>query len=216
MRFNERATHESGGPSANRKQSLRWAPLASLALAPLVVLTAPGTASAAQTRCLFENEWNLPGDTTRAVARQQAHNTWEDWVWRGPTYRCPWNVPKCTYAWQQSKTTSWQWSVGLTIGGQSNPATKLAQLTAGYQRSGSTTTAYTFSVDLNPGQYAQPIQVVQRRWRQGDFVGAWRLGGTCRKDGRNLNEYTWDGNHRWGTWQHNIRVNDYGTYHVWK
>ncbi|MFJ9704611.1 hypothetical protein [Streptomyces sp. NPDC101234] len=125
----------------------RWIGLLTMAPAPMVVIAAPGTASAASTVRLgnsdgsqsdIEGNWPTP-DKTRSVTVQQASNTWQAWVWRGPTFQCPWNVPSCSYARQQSKTTGWKW----------------------------------------------------------------------------LWQYTWSPNERWGNWTTNLKVSDYGTYHVW-
>jgi hypothetical protein len=74
----------SGGSVAARKKSLtgsRWMGL--LALAPLVVIAAPGTASAASTVCLQNSDssqtniagnWSTP-DKARSVTVQKAPNT---------------------------------------------------------------------------------------------------------------------------------------------
>ncbi|WBO64978.1 hypothetical protein [Streptomyces camelliae] len=82
--------------------------------------------------------WSTP-DKTQSIGVQQARNTWQDWVWRGP-----WNVPSCSYAWQQSKTTGRQWQAGLNLklpSGLSKAWSELAALTPLYNRSGSTTTS---------------------------------------------------------------------------
>jgi hypothetical protein len=204
-------------PAVNKKKSRRrWlAPALSLGLAPLVLLASPGSASA-DTWCWKPDGYNIrKGDTTWAKAQTQAGNTFQDWVWRGPTFRCPTNVPSCSYAWGQQKTTGWKWSVGLSV---SNPVPYLNQvlgsITPSYERNGSTSTTFTFTTNLSPGQYAQPIQVVERRWTQGTFVGAFRTDhSSC---GRGEERYWWDGNYQFGKWQANLRVNDYGTYNVWR
>ncbi|MEU9456468.1 hypothetical protein [Streptomyces sp. NPDC048277] len=209
----------------------RWIGLLTMALAPMVVIAAPGTASAASTVCLQNSDgsqddiagnWSTP-DKTRSVGVQQASNTWQDWVWRGPTFQCPWNVPSCSYAWQQSKTTGWKWSVGLKLklpGALNKALSELAELTPSYERNGSTTTSYTFTTNLKPGQFAQPIQVVQRRWTQGVYQGIYHsTGRSCLPSPSNPNhsawQYTWSPNERWGNWTTNLKVSDYGTYNVW-
>ncbi|MBT2423567.1 hypothetical protein J7F01_11990 [Streptomyces sp. ISL-22] len=227
----------SEGPVALRKKRKksptrsRWVGLLTLALAPLVVLASPGSASAAGTVCLqnadgsqsdIAGNWSTP-DKTRSVSVQQASKTWQDWVWRGPKFQCPWNVPSCSYAWQQSKTTGWQWSVGLNVkvpSGLSKALSELAGITPSYGRNGSTTTSFTYTANLKPGQFAQPIQVVERRWTKGVYVGIYHsTGKSClpsptRPNG-NAYRYTWSPNERWGSWTTNLRVSDYGTYHVW-
>ena len=215
---------------ARKKTSKKWMGLATLALAPMVLLASPGVASAASQECLQNSEnssHDMAGNwstdhKTQSVTVQHASNTWQDWIWRGPTFQCPWNVPSCSYAWQQSKTTGWQASVGLSI---KIPIPKvgsfLDEITPSYTRSGSTTTSYTFTTNLSPGQFAQPIQVVQRRWTQGVYQGIYHsTGAKCLPSPTNPNgkafEYTWSPNERWGSWATNLKVSDYGTYNVWK
>ncbi|MCI3274889.1 hypothetical protein [Streptomyces cylindrosporus] len=214
------------------KSRNRWIGLLTTALAPLVVIAAPGSASAASgLECLGNSDgsqsdiagnWSTKHQT-QSVSVQQARNTWQDWVWRGPTFQCPWNVPSCSYAWQQSKTTGWKWSAGLKVklpGALNKALSELAELTPSYERNGSTTTSYTFTTNLRPGQFAQPIQVVERRWTQGVYQGIYHsTGKSCLPSPTSPNsrawQYTWSPNERWGSWTTNLRVSDYGTYHVW-
>lgn len=56
--------------------------------------------------------------------------------------------------------------------------------------------------------------MVERRWTQGTFVGAFRTDHSSCGGGKV--RYWWDGNYQWGHWQSNLRVNDYGTYNVWR
>lgn len=207
---NFRVPRKGKSPASGRRRW--WAPLAALALVPLALFAMQGSASA-QTWCFDQGGGHpdLKGDTTWAEGTTQAPNTWQDWVWRGDTFHCPWNAPSCQYAWQYSKTTGWSWSSGLSV---SIPY--LGSLTPNYGRNGSTTTSFTYTVNLRPGQFAQPIQVVERRWRQGDFVGAFRSNGDhCDPRHPNAVTYWWDGNYRWGHWENNEHVSDYGTYHIW-
>ena len=204
-------------PAVNKKSKhRRWlASALSLGLAPLILLASPGSASA-DTWCWKPDGYDIrKGDTTWAKPQSQAGNTWQDWVWRGPTFRCPPNAPSCSYSWQESKTSGWQWSVGVSV---SNPVPwlnqVLASITPSYGRNGSTTTSFTFGTNLSPGQYAQPIQVVERRWTQGTFVGAFRTDHSGCEHGSE--RYWWDGNYQWGHWEANLRVNDYGTYNIWR
>lgn len=215
MRPHTTATPET--ESTVKKKSLRrWlAPALSLGLAPLLLLASPGSASA-DTWCWKPDGYDIrKGDTTWSKTRSQAGNTNQDWVWRGPTFRCPTNVPSCSYAWGQQQTTGWQWSVGLSVK-VPVPYLKdvLGSITPSYGRNGSTSTIFTFSTNLSPGQFAQPIQVVERRWTQGTFVGAFRTDHSSCGGGQE--RYWWDGNYEFGNWQSNLRVNDYGTYNVWR
>ncbi|QNP68652.1 PD40 domain-containing protein [Streptomyces roseirectus] len=93
-------------------------------------------------------------------------------------------------------------------------------LTPSYNRSGSTTTTYTWQITMKPGQFAAPIQVVERRWTQGAYQGVYHsTGKPCLPSPGDINAkphfYTWSPNERWGRWTSNIAVQDYGTYHVW-
>lgn len=224
MRFPSNAVLErksADSAAAKKRSHRRWlAPLLSLGLAPLLLLASPGTASA-QTWCFSPDDHKphiLKGDTTWARPQQQANNTWQDWVWRGPAFQCPWNVPGCTYAWGQSKTTGWSWSVSLSV---TNPVPYLnkvlGSITPEYGRNGSTSTSFTFTTQLKPGQTAQPIHIVDRRWVSGDFVGAFRTDGSLC-DGRHptIYRYWWDGDYAFGHWETNIKVGvDRGSYNVW-
>lgn len=224
------------GSTAGRKQGYRrgkWAALATLGLAPLVILSSPGVASAASWECLENSDGSQTdivgnGSTdhqTKSVGVQQANKTWQDWVWRGDqhglTFQCPWNVPSCSYSWQQSHTEGWKWSVGLSLKVPIPYVSDiLGGLTPGYERNGSTTTAFTFTTNLSPGQFAAPIQVVERRWTQGVFQGVYHsTGNRCLSSPSNPNhsawKYTWS-DEKWGSWTTNVHVSDYGTYHVWK
>ncbi|WP_405870358.1 MULTISPECIES: hypothetical protein [unclassified Streptomyces] len=203
--------------------------LLTLGLAPLVVMASPGVASAASTECLQNadsSQTDIAGNSsmdhqTQSVTTQWASNTWQDWIWRGPTFRCPTNVPSCSYAWQQAKTTGWKASIGLSIKVPIPYVGKLFdELTPSYDRTGSTTTSYTFTTNLKPGQYAQPIQVVERRWTKGVYQGIYHsTGKSClpsptRPNGKAW-QYTWSPNERFGTWTTNLSVRDYGTYNVY-
>lgn len=234
MKTTDGAPRHEGSVTERKKRVLRskWVGLAGMALAPMVVLASPGAASAAGAVCLQNSDgsqddiagnWSTP-DKTQSIGVQQASNTWQDWVWRGPTFQCPWNVPSCSYAWQQSRTSGWQWSVGLNVkvpGALNKSLSELAALTPSYGRSGSTTTSYTFTTNLSPGQFAQPIQVVERRWTQGVYKGVYHsTGKSCLVSPSNPNGrawfYNWSPNETWGNWTTNLKVSDYGTYNVWK
>ena len=198
-----------------KRAGRRWlAPLASAALVPFVLLASSGAAMADSGEC-------VPHYTTTAAAfddsgtysesLQQANNTWEDFIWRGPTYQCPWGASSCSYAWGQSKTTLYGVSVGLSI-----PDYNGAGLTPSFYEERSNTTSYTFTVYMHAGQFAQPIQVVDRRWTSGDEVGAWvNSGVTCSAWLDNGYIYNWDGGYHWNNWSTNLAQDDYGTYNLW-
>ncbi|WP_405767617.1 hypothetical protein [Streptomyces sp. NBC_01538] len=201
-------------PTVNKKKNRRWlASAMGVVLTPLVLLASAGSASA-DTWCFKDDGASYrTGNTTWAKGQSQAPNTWEDWVWRGPTFRCPTNAPSCAYAWGQQKTTGWSAQIGLKIDVKIPYVGKLAEVTPQYQRSGSTTTSYTYTVNLRPGQFAQPIQVVLRRWTQGTYVGAFRTDGSSCGNGEK--RFWWDGNYEFGKWQADLKVNDWGSYNVY-
>lgn len=166
---------------------------------------------------------------TRWVGRTQARNTWDDWVWRGEPKVCPRRGLECTYEWQESKTTSAAWSVGgsIELGNASSPSKKwyngVVSANGNYGRSTSFTSNFTFSVKIGPGSEVYPVQVVVRRWKQGDFVGGWVRtlnwpGATnCSTGPRNAPagvRYEWDPNIRFGNWTTNEKERDFGSFAI--
>ncbi|WP_158853111.1 hypothetical protein [Saccharothrix deserti] len=155
------------------------------------------------------------GDTSYARVKQQASKTWEDWIWRGPIYQCPRGVEQCTYAWGQTKLSGWRWSTGVSmdLAGLKLPGT----VSGDFGRYGEMSTTFTATVYMKPGQYAQPIQKVIRRWRSGDFVGAFRrTGNTCNYSSwQKGQEFYWDGGYAWGRWSDNRRQWETGGHHTW-
>lgn len=200
-----------------------YSAVAAAALTPIVLLTSGGPASADSLTC-FHTDYRPAVMTggTWAQTTQAAGNTWDDWIWRGPIYWCSDKVPACTYAWGETKSTTVAWSFGALAGGQNNPATALLQLIPNYTRTTTTTTSFTWSITMLPGQYAQPIQVVRRRWEQGVFVGAWvrapRYDYNCKPTPRSSAKYAyqWQGGYRFGSWANNRRESEFATYHIWR
>jgi hypothetical protein len=201
----------------------RLAMAACAALVPLTIMAGSSPASAQATFCWTGGPYVRKGDTTRAEIKQQAHNTWQDYVWRSSDiYFCDWgSAGPCPYTWAKTKSVTWQWSVGVILGGQNNPTTALLQLLPSFGRSTTSTVSFSSGVTVPRGKHAQALHVVVRRWRKGDFVGAFRLTGkqcTVRNQGvPNFagREYYWDGNYRWGSWSDNIAVDDYNTIRVY-
>jgi len=156
---------------------------------------------------------NGGGYRTRSVTRQQARNTWQDWIWRGEMRHCSKNAKECTYTWHQSKSTTSGWSVGgsVTAGNASSPTQKwynfVFALLPSYNRTTTVSTDFDWSTTVNPGSTAQPVQVVWRRWVQGDFVGGWkRLERGCN----NGKVYEWQPNVRFGNWTENQKQSQSG------
>jgi hypothetical protein len=203
-------------PKNNEKRTgRRWlAPAASVALVPLVLLASSGVAMADSSECVpnyTTTAADFSGSGTYGEVLQQAGNTWQDWIWEGPTFQCPSEVTSCTYAWGHSNTTSYSVEVGLSI-----PDVAGVSFVPSYEVTHSTTTSFTYTVYMKPGQYAQPVQIVDRRWRQGDIVGAWvNSYQTCAAWEDTGYIYNWNGGASWDTWEDNVQVNSYGTYNVY-
>jgi hypothetical protein len=54
-----------------------------LALAAVCLAT---SAFAYANECLNESAWQVGKSTSWAIPTQQAANTWDDWIWRGPIF----------------------------------------------------------------------------------------------------------------------------------
>jgi hypothetical protein len=203
----------------------RWSRLLVVpAIASLLAATAP--AYAAVERCISEGESGgaqvVPGtgggQRTRAIARQQARNTWDDHIWVGkPGMICPRGATECDQAWQKAETKTTGWNVGteLNVGNATNPWKKwwnpLATFVGRYGQTKEVSESFTWTVHFKAGDTAEPVLIVRRRWVQGDWEGGWvRTNRGCR--GGKI--YTWDGNRRFGSWTTNRYVNEYASYKV--
>ncbi|MGJ5894595.1 hypothetical protein ACSCBZ_21925 [Streptomyces niveiscabiei] len=147
-----------------------------------------GTANAATSACFSQSYSDgaqvVPGTggghVTRAITRQQAGNTWDDWVWRGEKVECSRSAISCPHSWTQSQTVTTGWAVGggINLGNSSSPSKKwynaLASVTGGYQKTTEISKTTTIGVTVRPGHTAQEVIVAVRRWTQGDY--AERLG----------------------------------------
>jgi hypothetical protein len=204
--------------------SKHWAFSVITACTAALTLLPAGTSQAASGTC-FPNSINqgatyLSGDSTKAVTVQQAANTWSDWVWRGTEFLCPSQGEQlCRYDYTKSHTTTTAWTGSISV--EAGPISA----TPGYEHYNSYTDSETFSVTLNPGQTAQPIQIVNRRWTQGNFEGAYvKQGATCsaytssdpRHPGQSVPGvmYVWNPTVRWGNWTENQAVNSLMTYAI--
>ncbi|MEB3767579.1 hypothetical protein [Acinetobacter sp. MD2] len=162
-----------------------------------------------------------------AIGKTQASTTWDDWIWRGPIFKCTsTGTISCAYAWNETKTTGYSWGVGTSLDMPKGlpivgDILSLVHFNANYSRNQSFSTAFTWTVNIQPGYYAQPVQVVVRRWTSGDFQGmqvntgrkcVWG-GGSDVHDGH---WYTWDGSLRYGSWHTNKEESRYATYYVHK
>lgn len=175
---------------------------------------------------------NYEGDVTgvgRVVNRTQASRTWDDWTWRGKqdgtVQYCSSNSKGCSFTWGKSKTTSYAHSIGWSIGGGfgievKKGATGTAGITAAFQKTKTWTKSqsenFDMRTDMGPGQWAQPVIVAVRRWKQGHFYGGHFLKMLTHPDGHKTpnpgpkkgcywydwewkNYGNWTGNeHQWG------------------
>jgi hypothetical protein len=153
-----------------------------------------------------------------AVSDTQASNTWEDWVWRGPTFYCNPTGGDCSYTWSKANTAGYSWAVGVKIGLKDIPVVGSAidsfDINGTYTRTKSWTETFGWSQTIRRGQYAQPVQVVVRRWTQGHFRGADRIikGSNCSDGGT---WYYWDGQATFGTWSADLETSRYAKYHIY-
>ncbi len=176
-----------------------------------------GTANAATSACFSQSYSDgaqvVPGTggghVTRAITRQQAGNTWDDWVWRGEKVECSRSAISCPHSWTQSQTVTTGWAVGggINLGNSSSPSKKwynaLASVTGGYQKTTEISKTTTIGVTVRPGHTAQEVIVAVRRWTQGDYAGGWvRTNRGCQSG----TTYEWNGNLRFGSWNRNVFV----------
>ncbi|MCQ9184585.1 hypothetical protein KMT30_37210 [Streptomyces sp. IBSBF 2953] len=176
-----------------------------------------GTANAATSTCFGQSYSDgaqiVPGTggghVTRAITRQQARNTWDDWVWRGEKVVCSRNSDPCSHSWDTSvsKTTGWAIGGGISLGNASSPSGKwfntVASLTVGYQKTTTITKSISIGVTVPPGHTAQQVIIAVRRWTQGNYAGGWvRTNRGCRSG----TTYEWNGNAKFGNWTRNVFV----------
>lgn len=190
--------------------------LATLALASM------GVVNAHADECLMDwatHEAPVVGKSDSwAIAVTQAANTWEDWIWRGPTFYCNPAGGECTYSWSNSNTAGYTWAVGGSIELGKVPLIGSLvdgfELNGSYSRTKSWTETFGWSQVIHRGQHAQPVQVVVRRWKHGYFRGADRIipNSNCSDGG---SWYYWDGSARFGSWSANVEQSRYVKYHIW-
>lgn len=154
-----------------------------------------------------------------AIADTQASNTWDDWIWRGDVFYCNPAGGQCDYSWKKSNTQSYTWAVGGKIGLGNIPFIGKTigsfELNGTYSKTSSYTEEFGWSQKINQGYYAQPVQVVVRRWKRGHFQGAdISTGRGC--NGGDGTWYYWKGDATYGQWEANIEQSRYGMYHIWR
>jgi hypothetical protein len=149
---------------------------------------------------------------TRAIAKQQAGNTFITWFWQGKNENMQAWCPKTSVAATcqvrfniPSKSTSFSQGLNIQAGGFNH-----GELTGVYNRQYSktmSTRGSSMSAQVRKGQYAQPVAVQGRRWTKGVFNGAHFKTGSR---GRTYN-YEWAGRD-FGSWTANHAAgNPYNT-----
>jgi hypothetical protein len=170
------------------------------------------------------------GDRTSwGIATQQARNPWDDWIWRGPEFYCNSAGKDCVYNWTQSNSKAYQWSAGVDMKLDNLPiigsALNMFNVKGQYQYTSTYMESFGWSQTISPGQRAQPVQVVVRRWKSGYFQGGWWKvdNGSCHKAspiaGNGAirgNRYWWDGKMRYGSWSANVEERRFAMYHIWR
>ncbi|GAB3041321.1 hypothetical protein GCM10027155_01760 [Acinetobacter apis] len=160
---------------------------------------------------------------SRAFAQTQARNTWEDWIWRGPLFRCPANgTQSCAYQWSEAKTTGYSWQIGGGLNLSKIPVIgeylSILSLSGNYTNNKSLTTTFGWTATIQPGWYAQPIQVIKRRWKSGSYRGAFvNTGLGCSRGIAapvTKSWYRWDDNKVAGKWASNIAESNYSSYNI--
>lgn len=148
---------------------------------------------------------------TKVNADSQASKTWDDWVWRGKNdgtvQFCSSNSKGCSFTWGKSKSTSYAYTIGWSVGGGFglSKGALSATVSGQYQRQKTWTKTQSENFDMRtemkPGQWAQPVIVAVRRWKQGHFFG----GHFCDVVSRsNKYAYTYDwANKKYGSWSGN-------------
>ncbi|WP_052688189.1 hypothetical protein [Xanthomonas sp. MUS 060] len=184
--------------------------------------------------CFPSNDGNggfvsMLGDSTSwGIPTSQASNTWDDWIWRGPSFYCNPRGLTCTYSWTKSNTSGYQWSVGVDMNLGAIPVIGtflgMFNIRGEYQKQKSYTETFGWTQMMQPGTTAQPVQVVVRRWKGGDFQGGWwRVdGGSCTiryRVGRAVytkpgNRYWWDGTVHYGSWNAEVEETRYAMYNI--
>jgi hypothetical protein len=199
-------------------------------VAALSAIPAANAGDACFSKQESNNYSNLLGDRTSwGIAKRQNKRTWDDWIWRGPERYCNPAGGDCDYSWTQSNTSGYSWTVGAELDVGKIPiigsAAGMFNITGTYQQNKSYTESFGWKQTIRPGQRAQPVQVVVRRWKSGDFQGGWwRVnGGGCWVSkgvhGAGTvagNRYWWDGKARYGSWSGSVEERRFGMYHIWR
>lgn len=164
----------------------------------------------------------LVGKSSSGAITTNSYSEWEDWIWRGPIFQCNGDSGggDCTYRWDQTNYKEYSWGVGvsLNLGGVPVIGPYVGPFTpsATYTKTKGWSQTFAWSQIIRPGYFAQPVQVVRRRWSEGYFRGANRLvkNSSCNND--NGSWYNWDGAATFGHWGAQTETSRFAKYHIWR
>ena len=159
-------------------------------LAVLLVSLTLGSA-VAQTVCYGSTvgfRGTMPGYGSAKVYLLWQIDEWtKDVRWIGQSFYC--NINTCSYAWGQSHAVGVQYNVNFQ-GGLGNYANQwVFLLNANYTRTYTTTTTFTWTINLVAGQTAAPAQFVYRFRHGGRIHDGWYRGNPCGGRGGSYTSY---------------------------
>jgi hypothetical protein len=176
--------------------------------------------------CLADRDTNqayqVGKNTSWAISIQQASKTFQDWIWRGDTFRCnsvSGVAAPCTYTWTKSRSNGYTVSGCAALEANNIPviggALDLIHLDASYGRTVTNTESTGWSQQVPGGKYATFVEVVVRRWTQGVFQGMdQNTGQKCSIDDSGTGSYwipghyyDWNGSARYCNWTANEAIN---------
>ena len=209
---------KTAGRSVKKRPAARLTVIAALAMAPVLVISAPASASSCHVRlggsaAHEATAWTLysssAGSNIRTDWPTVTYGGPAVWwgsnkdveFWSGNTFRCPVGST-CTYSYGYSETHSSTWSIGAWV--QANPLTgslastvtsALFALTPNYNRTSSFTESYTWTIALGSGEFAKPAMYRRYQHQIGHYIGAWASGGS---KGTPCTIQDWQGNTYYG------------------
>ena len=98
--------------------------------------------------------------------------TWNDYVYYGKTFACPYGVAGCSQSYSESAWFAWTWGVSLSTQYSFIPNVWNATLGGQYSQTRTRTDTNTYTVNLKPGQKTQYAQYVPRRYGNVTVYGA--------------------------------------------
>jgi len=126
---------------------------------------------------------------------------WEKETWKGPVFRCPVGNT-CDYAWAQTHSVTDGWVINAQLGGTVGNGKNSGNLNfiPSYGRNWTNSTAFTFTVHLLSGQYAQPYMAGQYQKQWGRTVGSWVHHGSAAERCNGMSAMGWMARAYKATW----------------